>query len=313
MSVIQNLTVLYSAYADADVYVSHCRTKSALYRHLFSLPARLKRRIYAARILRAASLMKKFPPTDPSSKMVVSLTSFPARINSLDMVLKSILLQTIRPCQIVVYLSVEEFPNQLLDLPLNLREFINDNSIKVRFVPQNIRSHKKYYYAFGSFKDKVIITFDDDLFYAPDTIERLLNLHLQFPTSVCANVVRNMGSGDLPYKQWEKVVQQQPAESDRFVAIGYGGVLYPEDCLAKSSVLNVELAHRLSPLAHDLWLKANELVSEVRVASGGQPFAHPITIPNSQRVSLQSRNMSSVNMNDVQWKQLKAFFDIGVH
>lgn len=94
--------------------------------------------------------------------------------------LKSILWQTCPPEKIIVWLSEQEFPGRLNDLPEELK-ILMAKGIEFRFVSENFRSHKKYHYVFREYPDSKVITVDDDLIYPRNTVERLLSLSYQYP------------------------------------------------------------------------------------------------------------------------------------
>lgn len=309
------LARLCASHQQADLYIDACRRRSPLHRHLLSLPSRLMRAVRAAQIMRLAAAMPDVSPQTPCADgVVVSLTSFPARIGTVHMVIRSLLLQTVRPAQILLYLSAEEFPQGIGQLPPQLAGLDGRHGVSIRFVDGNLRSHKKYFYAFAERPDACVITVDDDLYYPPHTIGRLVDLHRRFPKAVCANVVRRIALGPdgraLPYRRWPKLPVDEPEESAALVGVGYGGVLYPPRRLAASQVLRADVFMSICPLADDLWLKACELSVGVAVASGGEPFGHPAELPGSQRRTLQSLNMSSRNQNDVQWQSLDEHFGL---
>lgn len=96
---------------------------------------------------------------------------------------------------------------RLNDLPEELRK-LTANGVKFKFVPENFRSHKKYYYVFREYPDHKVITVDDDLIYPRNTIERLLSLSYQYPDTVCGNVIRKIrmdGNTFSVYRKWPKV------------------------------------------------------------------------------------------------------------
>ena len=309
------LARLCASHQQADLYIDACRRRSPLHRHLLSLPSRLMRAVRASQIMRLAAAMPDVSPQTPCADgVVVSLTSFPARIGTVHMVIRSLLLQTVRPAQILLYLSAEEFPQGIGQLPPQLAGLDGRHGVSIRFVDGNLRSHKKYFYAFAERPDACVITVDDDLYYPPHTIARLVDLHRRFPKAVCANVVRRIALGPdgraLPYRRWPKLPVDEPEESAALVGVGYGGVLYPPRRLAASQVLRADVFMSICPIADDQWLKACELSVGVAVASGGEPFGHPAELPGSQRRTLQSLNMSSRNQNNVQWQSLDEHFGL---
>ena len=80
-------------------------------------------------------------------KIIISLTSYPARIHLVYKVIKSLMNQQEKADEIILWLSILEFPNQTDDLPENLRCMIGENGFHIEWVKENIKSHKKYFYA----------------------------------------------------------------------------------------------------------------------------------------------------------------------
>ena len=54
--------------------------------------------------------------------------------------------------------------NELKDIPDNLLGYYNKKQLEIIFVEEDLRSHKKYYYAFKEYQNDIIITIDDDIF-----------------------------------------------------------------------------------------------------------------------------------------------------
>ena len=82
-----------------------------------------------------------------AQKIRISFTSYPGRIYSVVKVVESLWLQTMKADDIVLWLSEEEFPNKDKDLPEQLRNMLGQNGFRVEWVSDNLKSHKKYYYA----------------------------------------------------------------------------------------------------------------------------------------------------------------------
>ena len=101
--------------------------------------------------------------------LVVSLTTFPARVNYVWQVVECMLRQTICPSKIILWLSKDQFTSKS-DIPESLRK--REGSIfEIRMVEGDIRSHKKYYYAAKEFPNSKIFIVDDDIYY-PNKLER---------------------------------------------------------------------------------------------------------------------------------------------
>lgn len=187
--------------------------------------------------------------------LIVSLTSFPGRINDVWKTIESIKMQTVLPSKIFLWLSKEQFPDCESSLPQSLLRQVDD-LFEIRFVDGDIRSHKKYYYAFLEYPGKSIITFDDDVFYDKDVIRCLVECAKSYPNCIIANHAKKISYCDgklLPYKDWNKDIKQ--FETRNLIQIGVGGVLYPPNTLDKK-VLDRELFMSLTPKADDIWLNA---------------------------------------------------------
>lgn len=255
--------------------------------------------------------MEEAPVLMNHSGVIVSLTTYPPRIPQLHLMLKSILWQTYPPEKIIVWLSEEEFPGKLDDMPAELRD-LAANGVTFRFVSGNFRSHKKYYYVFREYPDANVITVDDDLIYPRDTIARLLALSYQYPHTVCGNIIRKIQTeGNLfsAYKKWTKINVMPVSSSYQNVAIGCGGVYYPPYWYG-DSLFDSKLFREYCPSADDLWLKANELKEHIKVTGGGGFYPRPIELPSTQHYSLQKQNNGKVNLNDRQWSSLNELWKL---
>lgn len=89
--------------------------------------------------------------------LIISLTSYPKRIGYVWMTIETLLRQDVLPEKIILYLSKRQFPKQYDDLPANLLKLQN-RGLEIIFVDDDLRSHKKYYYAMTEFPDKCVLT-----------------------------------------------------------------------------------------------------------------------------------------------------------
>ncbi|MBQ9173069.1 MAG: glycosyltransferase [Bacteroidales bacterium] len=238
---------------------------------------------------------------------VVSLTSFPARIDGLWITVESLFRQTCLPDRIIIALTEEEFPHKLDDVPASLKKYI-PLGVEIIFLPYNLRCHNKYLYALQTFPKASVITVDDDCYYRKDTLQRLLSLSAKYPGAVCCNIGAVIDPTHFhEYAFWKKSSSERKPDH-RNVALGFAGVLYPAG-LPLDSFCDMERAKALAPTADDLWLKAVEITNGIKVACGPF-FPKPITVKSSQKVSLRKINKGTENRNDKQWKALDGHFSL---
>jgi hypothetical protein len=218
----------------------------------------------------------------------VSLTSFPARINEVYITIETIFLQTVKADNITLWLSLEQFPDRVI--PKELEEQKN-RGLTVEFVADDLRSHKKYYYAFKRQKDNVVITFDDDVFYPENTIESLLQGHLKFPKAVICNRGHKIEIKDenvLSYKNWCHNYNSC-LPSNLAVPTGVGGVLYPPDSY-HLDIFNIADFKEICFYADDLWLKIQTLRKNTKVYSLRTYPRDFINVGKSQQFKLVQYN-----------------------
>lgn len=244
-------------------------------------------------------------------EIIVSLTSFPARIESIWITIESITRQSIPPNRILLYLSLEQFPDRRI--PGSLNKLVKQGKVEVRYVEGDIRSHKKYFYAFQEFVNAWIITFDDDVYYPFDAIQKLVNTKKKFNDCVICNrahVMKNHGDGFLPYREWEHnaVVKHQPSFS--LMPTGVGGVLY-ESRFFSDDIFSKSLFTKLTPFADDIWLKVMSVKNEVEVALTSGYSRDFISVGDSQKERLLAYNSKSGG-NDEQLKAALNHFNLSV-
>jgi hypothetical protein len=256
-------------------------------------------------------IIKRIEPLNDSKELpIISLTTFPKRIDNLWIVLWSIYNQTIRPGKIIITLIKEEFPNGQDSLPTTLKLFLTKGT-EVQFHDINLKPHNKYFYTLQQYKNRDIITIDDDLIYYKNTIANLISIQKKWPNCVCANRIQQILSSNnlfLPHKEWP-LIYNKIKPSNQYLALGYGGVLYPKN-LSYDIFFDIDSIKKLSLNADDLWLKSVEIISKIPVVNGNY-YAYPLMIPSSQKISLRHINNNETNpLNDKQWKNLIKFWEI---
>ncbi len=234
-------------------------------------------------------------------RIIVSLTSYPPRIDSVHKVVESLYRQSVPADAIVLYLSLDEFPQAAASLPGKLKSLIGQGGFRVAWVHGNLKSHKKYYYALQEYKDAVVITVDDDKIYAKTMIADLINSYKRFPSAVSARRVRiilkSVDSLEL-YSKWERekyLEEYIDVPRMDLCAIGVGGICYPP-ALVNENWFDKELLMKTSDEHDDLWLKYNEIISSIPVVYT-RSAQEDITIDNSQIYRLAANNLYG-NGND---------------
>ncbi len=244
-----------------------------------------------------------------SIPVTVSLTSFPDRILYVSEALRTILDQTIHPRKILLWLAEEQFPGKESDLPENLIDLTASGTLQIRWC-DDLRPHKKYFYALQEITSGAIITIDDDLLYPPDLIENLLLSYTRHPDCVSAirtHFIPVNDDGQIPpYADWLKetdVFLDKPCM--QVLATGGAGALYPAD-IFPTTLFNRQVITENCLDADDLWMKAMELLASVPVvtAAPDRPLRY---IKDSQKTALWGHN--KVNGNDEALQKIIIWMD----
>lgn len=295
-----------------DIKTRYVNERGVLYRLLGKiLAAVLSVYLNTVQVLlyRCKFLIKKRQLKSGEIPAVVSLTSFPNRINCVWKTIASILDQNIRPENIILWLSKGQF-NSKEDLPIELRCLEKFGYLTIRFVDNDIKSFKKFYYMLKEFPEKDFITIDDDVFYPKFTLEKLWQLHTLYPEDVCCMSGIEIIDINSKPSEWHGNPQKELLHIPHLRIIGVGGVYYPHGSLYIDAT-NFELAKVLCPWADDLWLTMMALLQGTYI-SKYSVHCNPIEVYGSQTVTLSNENrkidFAKRITNDQQWINLVQFY-----
>lgn len=241
---------------------------------------------------------------DEGSNIIISLTSFPERIDTVWMTIVTLLNQTVKPRLVVLWLADEQFPNREKDLPVKLIKLI-DKGLSIRFC-DNLYPHKKYYYTMKEHPDKIIITVDDDIFYPEYLVEELMKTSIKYPNTICctwAHEIKLDKNGQiLPYSQWRHCVSESDEPSLSLMPVGCGGVLYPPRAL-DLEVFNDKSIRNLTLKTDDLWLKCMAIKKKTPSVRVNKPAKIYFSILKTQNEGLHYENVG-LDKNDVSMKNI---------
>lgn len=237
--------------------------------------------------------------TNGKERIIVSLTSFPARINHVWKTVVTLINQSCCPNKIIIWLSEDQFQDKAL-LPSSLRK-LESYGVEIKFVKGDIRSHKKYYYAFKEFQDDNVILVDDDIIYPSTFIEELIKnfssdaVHCSYGSKI----KYNSNGEPLKYIEWESIFETYSGE-DFFFGTGGGTLIRPSSL--KKEVLNIKRAVDLCPTADDVWLNAMTRFSNLKIEKVRAGMIFPLSLGDSK--ALYMTNVGQ-NANDVQIKRIQ--------
>lgn len=225
--------------------------------------------------------------TDPTSDVIISLTSFPARIESVWATIDSLLRQSQSLRAVVLVLSEEEFPERWIPPSLIRR---TRRGLTVHWVPEDHRNFDKLLPALTEFPHCRIITVDDDKLYPRDMAKRLVTASDKAPRAIIGTSGRLFAK--LPDGRIHTgPVLETPTSSDRLYLLNGTGVLYPPGSL-DGRVHDFALIRQLCPTSDDVWFWVMSLVAgtDRRCLGLRKP---PANLAQSRTPTLQSVNRTT--------------------
>jgi len=190
-------------------------------------------------------------------KIVVSMTSYPKRIINISKSINALLNeQSLKPDEIYLWLSIEEFPNKKNDLPDELNSLINSNeNVYLKWVKKNTYVHKRHE-IFKFIKDAYVFLIDDDVFYDKSLIETVINKAQQYPNSiVCYNRYDQHRYNGKHILYGNPTPKDGPPYVNKYRWCGQSMIpsdIYPIECLTEE---NQEIRDRTSPISDECWFQ----------------------------------------------------------
>ena len=235
------------------------------------------------------------------NNLIISLTSYPARINTVNKTISTLINQTIRAEKVILWLADEQFPNKEKDLPPQLLD-LTKKGLTIGWY-KDIKSYKKLIPALKEYPQAIIVTADDDILYKNNWLEQLYSAYIKEPEYIhChrAHYITFEKNEISPYKKWKQNIPKFKPSFNNFFT-GSGGILYPPNCFHKD-VLREDLFMELCPNADDIWFWAMCILNDkkINIATGAQPLK---LVDGTQEEALWYSNMNE-GQNDIQLKKV---------
>lgn len=242
---------------------------------------------------------------DARSRIIVSLTTYPARISTVWITAASLLQQTMRPYKLILWLAEEQFPGH--EIPDNL-ERLKKRGLEIRFC-EDLKPHKKYYYVMQEYPDYYVITADDDILYPEDHIEQLWKGHEKYPNNIICHWSHRVefdGQGKfIPYDNWPDNGEEAPSFAT--LAVGCNGILYPPGSLPEQTFDKNKIVE-ISLNTDDLWLKCMEILNGWKTVNCNKPVLIYFNILSTGKSGLWKSNTGESRNNDIIWDKLMKLY-----
>ena len=245
------------------------------------------------------------PLAKKDNEYIVSLTSYPKRIGTVHITIKSLLQQSFKADKVILWLSQEEFPNKEADLPQALMD-LQKQGLTIGWC-KNLKSYNKLLPSLQAYPDAVIITVDDDGIYAHNWLEILVDSYTSNPRCIHAQRADKIAIQDgkvLPYRKWlnhNKLHDTKP--SYLLLAAGVAGTLYPPHCF-NDNIFDLDKMLELCPANDDVWFWGNAILNGIRTHFVANALQDPEHIEGTQEGGLWNTHNK---FNDVTGNCIRAF------
>ena len=227
--------------------------------------------------------------------LLVSMTSYPARMYGISEVFFSLLYQSAQTSSYQCFLTLakEEFINGEKDLPSDIQKLIINGWIKLIWY-HNIYSHKKLMPILQKYPDNDILIVDDDIIRTNNFIELFEKEHRLYPNDIiCGTFMyyfdKNMEMKRLTGYSGKNCKEMNSVPNIIFQsarpANGVGGVLYPKHTFSDKRFFNESLYMNLSPTSDESWQYAFNIIEKKILRQTSIIIDNSVNIvPGSQKI-----------------------------
>lgn len=245
------------------------------------------------------------------TKVIISLTSHPGRISCIHICIDSLMKQTYRNRKIILWLSLNQFPHKEKSIPETLLTLNNIDDFEIRWVEDDLKPHKKYYYACQEFKKYPIIIVDDDVIYDSNMVRKLVDSYKKYPKCIsCHRANLMLLRKDRTFRAYNTWPMGYTLLTDtpsyQLLPTGVGGILYPPNALPDYT-FDTSIIKKYCLLCDDLWLKMMTVLNGFKTVVVKDYLPYKL-IDGSQDVALWRENITRAN-NDIAIKNICRYIE----
>lgn len=243
------------------------------------------------------------------TEVIISLTSYPARINSTHKTIRTLLHQKYLPDRVILWLAEEQFsdkvgiPNEILEL--------QKYGLEIRWY-HDIRSYKKLIPALLTFPNALIVTVDDDWYYRRDMLQILVDEHKKHPKDIICHDVTHP-----ELDQENKLRSSQTKKDYRGVSSYFNKILSGSGTLFSAQMLDPEVIKENvfmaeAPTNDDIWFWAMAVKcgTKVRLAEHALGNTVMTDAENQFATSLALQNLADNSYEKVTNRMLQLYPEI---
>lgn len=197
-------------------------------------------------------------------KIYCSLTSYGRRVDLVHYTIVSLLMQSCKPDNIILWLDSENWSKG--NIPRSLQR-LHKYGLTIKFC-DDIKSYKKLVPMLKEDQDAIIVTADDDMFYPYNWFRGLVDAYERNPVNIYCYRADKINLAEtgyaLTYRQWDLDTKDE-IPSHLIMPVGSLGVLYPPWSLHKDTI-DRNMFEELCPHSDDIWFWTMSVRNDVKKA-----------------------------------------------
>ena len=243
-------------------------------------------------------------------KLIVSLTSFPDRMKDIHYCIFSLLNQSIKPDEVVLWLAKEQFPNGEYDIPNKVLK-LKKNGLTIKFC-KDIRSYKKLIPALKEYPEDIIVTSDDDLYYQKDWLEKLYDEYKKNPDCIIGHRGRKIQfDSNLKLKEYMKwdLVEKNCEPTYKLLMTGAGGILYPPHCF-NEKVFDEKTFMKNYKFTDDIWFWAMAVMNKTKIKTFDNNYVFFAFVNSARELNFTDEpTLFKINRNTGNYESMTKILD----
>jgi GT2 family glycosyltransferase len=244
-----------------------------------------------------------------NNTLIISMTSYPARIEGVAGVWESILNQDVdkRDYHCVLVLAEPEFPDK--KLPLELTKLIESGEIELIWYPKNIKSHKKLMPTLAKYPDNPILVVDDDIIRDDGWLQTFIKDHKDYPNDIISGTFQYYLDGNLQFQRMIGFKQAKARGKNQVPGLvlnfarpanGCAGTLYPAHTFTDKRFFDEEKMMELSPTSDESWQYCFNVMKGMTMRQTSVIFDESAgVVPGSQELSTSLYKVNSKKYRDI--------------
>lgn len=196
---------------------------------------------------------------------IVTMTSWKKRIQYVKSAIEKFLQNTpVYIDKLYLWLAEEEFPSKEFELPVELIEYVKQNShVEIRWTEHNEYNHKRWHVYPEHFED-CVISVDDDAYYNHDGLDKAIRFALK--NKCIVNLADLFYSNVFNHSIHKEVIHWYSKEPSKYTTFCAQCIIppcaFPVECVSEE---NIKIRSRICKRCDESWINPWLIEKSIKV------------------------------------------------